>query len=228
MDTTGEPGRPPVRVGPSIIDFGSGLWGVIGILAALVRRRDTGDGCTINGSLYETALSWMTLSIAGLFASGKEPGRSGSEAPIQVPSKAFETADGYVVIAAGNDNLFRKLCVTLGAPDWPADPRFTTNADRIANRKILNTMIESITQTAISDHWVESLNAAGVPCAPTQSVSKVVAHAQTKALDILSLTADGAMGFVRLPLKFDGHRPRIRKGPPALGAHNHLLQSDET
>jgi crotonobetainyl-CoA:carnitine CoA-transferase CaiB-like acyl-CoA transferase len=225
MNITGEPDRPPVRVGPSIIDIGSALWGVIGILAALVRRRETGEGCTIDGSLFETALSWMTIPIASALASGKEPGRTGSEAVIQVPSKAFAAADGYVVIAAGNDNLFRRLCLTLGKAEWADDPRFLTNPDRVANRAILNPLIEAVIGTAGSQHWANRLGEAGVPCAATQTVSEVIAHPQTKALEMLAVQPDGAMAFVNLPIKFDGERPKIRCGPPELGAQNAILEA---
>jgi crotonobetainyl-CoA:carnitine CoA-transferase CaiB-like acyl-CoA transferase len=223
MNITGEPGRAPVRVGPSIIDIGSGLWGVIGILAALVRRRETGEGCTVDGSLFETALAWMTVPIASALASGREPGRLGSETAMLAPYKAFEAADGYVVIAAGNDNLFGRLSRLLGRPEWAQDPRFRTNPDRVANRDVLNALVEAIIATASAEHWVSRLSEVGVPCAATQTVSEVIAHPQTQALGMLERTADGAMAFVNLPLKFDGERPQIRRGPPELGAHNAML-----
>lgn len=225
MNITGEPDRPPVRVGPSIIDIGSALWGVIGILAALVRKRETGEGCTVDGSLFETALAWMTIPIATALASGKEPGRTGSEAVIQVPSKAFAADDGYVVIAAGSDNLFRRLCLLLGKPEWSDDPRFRTNPDRVANRDVLNPMIEAIIGTAGSQYWANKLGEGGVPCAATQTVSEVIAHPQTQALGMLDRSPDGAMAFVNLPLKFDGERPQVRCGPPTLGAQNALLDA---
>jgi crotonobetainyl-CoA:carnitine CoA-transferase CaiB-like acyl-CoA transferase len=223
MNVTGEPDGAPVRVGFSVVDLGSGMWGVIGILAALHRRALTGEGCTIDGSLFETALSWMTIPIAGALASGEEPKRWGSDSPMLAPYKAYATLDGHVMIAAGNDNLFRKLCAALAKPQWAEDPRFRVNADRLAHRDLLNDSIEAIVRQATSDHWVEKLSAVGVPCAPTQPVLKVLVHPQTQALGILSPTPDGQMNLVRLPLRFDGERPVIRTGPPALGAHNELL-----
>ncbi|MBX6368789.1 MAG: CoA transferase [Rhodospirillales bacterium] len=218
MSVTGEPERPPVRVGPSIIDMGAGLWCVIGILAALLRRRETGEGCTIDASLYETALAWMTVPIANSLASGREPGRSGSETPMLAPYKAYKAQDRYIIIAAGNDNLFRRLCATIGRPEWAEDPRFRTNPDRVTNRVALNGLLDEVIGTAPAAHWVEKLDEAGVPCAPLQTVSEVLNHPQTKALGMVTPTPDGAMQLVAMPLRFDGKRPPVRRAPPALGA----------
>jgi crotonobetainyl-CoA:carnitine CoA-transferase CaiB-like acyl-CoA transferase len=223
MNITGVPDSEPVRVGPSIVDLGSGMWGVIGILAALHRRAQTGEGCTVDGSLYETALAWMTIPIAGAMASGAEPKRWGSDSPMVAPYKAYAASDGHVMIAAGNDNLFRKLCVALGKPEWADDPRFRNNADRLENRDRLNQNIQVIVRETSSEYWVEKLSAVGVPCAPVQSVTKVISHPQTQALEMISPTPDGNMSLVRLPLRFDGERPAIRSAPPALGADNDSL-----
>jgi crotonobetainyl-CoA:carnitine CoA-transferase CaiB-like acyl-CoA transferase len=225
MTVTGEDGRPPVRVGPSIIDIGSGLWAVVGILSALLRRAVTGEGCTVDGSLYETALSWMTIPIASLIASVTEPGRSGTETPMLAPYKAYEACDGYVVIAAGNNNLFRKLCAVLGSPDLAADPDYETNALRVANRAALNKRIDDIVRTGTAADWADRLSAAGVPCAPIQTVGQVISHAQTKAVEMISPTPDGSLELVRLPLRFDGERPAIRSNPPVLGADNAILDT---
>lgn len=136
------------------------------------------------------------------------------------PYKAFEAADGHVVIAAGNDNLFRRLAEALDHSEWAADPRFLTNADRVANRAQLNALIEAVVITRPADAWSDFLNAAGVPCAPTQPVSKVIAHPQTQALGMIAPTPDGKMDLVALPLRFDGERPGVRSAAPVLGAHN--------
>jgi crotonobetainyl-CoA:carnitine CoA-transferase CaiB-like acyl-CoA transferase len=220
MSVTGEPGRPPVRVGPSIIDMGSALWCVIGILAALQQRHHTGSGCVVDTSLFETSLAWMTVPIAMALASGRDPGRGGSEAAMIVPYKAYRARDRYLVIAAGNDALFRKLAGALGHPGWPADARFATNADRIENREALNALIDGIVATADAHAWVERLDAAGVPCAPLQSVSEVLAHPQTVATDMVRALPDATMSLVSVPLRFDGQRLPFRSAPPALGAHN--------
>lgn len=220
MSVTGERERPPVRIGPSIIDMGSGLWSVIGILSALEMRRRTGVGCTVDTSLYETALSWMTVPVAMALSSGRDPGRTGSEAAMIVPYKAYRASDRYVVIAAGNDNLFRRFCEVVDCAPWADDPRFATNAARVENRDALNELIDEIVARQPAAHWVAQLDAVGVPAAPLQSVSEVLAHDQTKALGMLQPTPDGAMELMCLPLRFDGERPPIRCAPPALGADN--------
>jgi crotonobetainyl-CoA:carnitine CoA-transferase CaiB-like acyl-CoA transferase len=219
MSVTGEPGRPPVRVGPSIIDMGSGLWSVIGILAAIENRHRTGEGCVVDTSLYETALAWMTVPVAVALASGREPGRSGTEAAMIVPYKAYEAADRWLVIAAGNDGLFRKLCEVLGRREWAADPRFAGNAARVQHREALNAMIAGIVATRPAAHWVERLDAAGVPAAPLQGVDEVLAHPQTKALGMVRPLPDGSMSLMSTPIRFDGERLPFRHAPPALGAH---------
>jgi crotonobetainyl-CoA:carnitine CoA-transferase CaiB-like acyl-CoA transferase len=220
MSVTGEPGRPPVRVGPSIVDMGAGLWSVIGILAALQKRNATGEGGVVDTSLYETSLSWMTVPVAMQLASGKDPGRSGSEAAMIVPYKAYKASDKYLVIAAGNDALFARLAAVLGHPEWVGDPRFLDNAARVDNREALNGMIDQIVAVSSAAHWVDKLDAVGVPSAPLQSVSEVLAHPQTRALDMVRPVPDGSMSLMSLPLRFDGERLPFRCSPPALGADN--------
>ena len=223
MSVTGEPDRPPVRVGPSIVDIGSGLWAVIGIVSALERRHRTGEGCVVDTSLFETSLAWMTVPIALAMASGKDPGRSGSEAAMIVPYKAYRARDRYLVIAAGNEALFGKLAGVLGHPEWPGDARFATNAARVEHREALNAMIDAIVATADANDWVERLDAVGVPAAPLQTVSEVLAHDQTQAVDMVRPLPDGRMSLVALPLRFDGERLPFRRPPPALGADNDAL-----
>jgi crotonobetainyl-CoA:carnitine CoA-transferase CaiB-like acyl-CoA transferase len=218
MSVTGEPGRPPVRVGPSIIDMGSGLWSVIGILAAIESRHRTGEGCVVDTSLYETALAWMTVPVAMALASGREPGRTGTEAAMIVPYKAYEAADRWLVIAAGNDALFRKLAEVLGQPGWGDDPRFASNAGRVEHREALNAMIAALVATRPASHWVERLDAAGVPAAPLQTVNEVLAHPQTQALGMVRPLPDGTMSLMSTPLRFDGERLPLRSAAPALGA----------
>jgi len=217
MGVTGHEGADPVRVGTSLIDMGTGMWAVIGVLAALRRRDATGQGGRIDVSLYETALGWMTYHVSGFLASGRDPRRPGTRSPGMSVYQAFACADGHLIIAAPSDRLFAKVAGVLGHPEWPADPRFVDNKQRWANLDTLVGMIEAVTVTQPRAHWQAGLDAAGVPSAPLQSVSEVVAHPQTKALGIIETTPDG-WELVGLPLAFDGVRPAQRSGPPVLGA----------
>lgn len=223
MSITGEEGRPPVRVGPSIVDMSTGMWAVIGILSALHRRASTGEGAEIDVSLYESTLTWCGSMTAGFMASGKVPGRRGSEQTSIVPYKVYEAADGYLMIAAGNDNLFRRLCEAIGKTEWLADPRFATNPARVENRVHVNATLEAVVQKQSRAHWIEALGKVGVPCAALQTLDEVVAHEQTKALGMFQQTPDGQQSYVATPLSFDGERPPMERGPPELGADTAMI-----
>ena len=219
MSVVGEEGRPPVRVGPSIIDQGTALWGVVGILSALYRRRDTGKGGVVDVSLFETAAAWMVMHAAQYLASGEIPTRHGSGATGIVPYKAYRTADGDLVVAAGNDSLFRKLCAVLSHPEWVEDPRYKTNPERVKNAGSLYPLIDAEMAKRSNAQWTEALDAAGVPCAPVQNVAQMLEHEQTKALGLLQAVPGSSKPLIGLPISFDGHRPLPRGASPALGQH---------
>ena len=223
MSVTGEDGRPPVRVGPSIVDQGAGMWAVIGILAALHRRTLSGEGCVVGTSLYETALGWTAMHTASFLASGRVPGRMGTENFGIAPYKAYEATDGWLVIAAGNDNHFARLAAALGHSDWASDPQFHSNPDRVRNRERLNALIADVIRTAPRDTWLAKLDAAGVPCAPLLTVDQVLAHPQSKAVGMLQPAPDGSGPLIGLPLQFDGERPPFRRSAPALGEGTELV-----
>jgi crotonobetainyl-CoA:carnitine CoA-transferase CaiB-like acyl-CoA transferase len=227
MSVTGEEGRPPIRVAPSIIDMGTGMWATIGILSALYRRSLTGEGCTIDTSLYETALGWINMHAASYLASGKVPGRRGSEATGMVPYKVFEASDGHVMIAAGNDNLFRRLAVAVGHPEWLDDPRFASNPERVKHRDLVHATVQEVVACRPCAEWLALLDKAGVPCAPLHSIDQALAHPQTQALGMLQPTPDGKMALIGLPLSFDGARPELRRSPPALGADTGAILDPE-
>jgi len=218
MSLTGEDGREPVRTGPSIIDQGSAMWAVIGILSALHRRAATGEGCEVATSLYETALAWTNMHTASYLASSRVPRRMGSENFGICPYKAYQARDGWVVVAAGNNNLFQRLADALGHPEWPADARFKSNPDRVTNRDTLNPLVAAAVATDTVATWVEKLARAGVPCAPVLDLAQVMAHPQFAAIGMLQDGPDGTMPLIGTPLQFDGERPPFRAHPPALGA----------
>jgi crotonobetainyl-CoA:carnitine CoA-transferase CaiB-like acyl-CoA transferase len=224
MSVTGEGGdRPPVRVGVSIVDMGSGMWATIGILAALFERTRTGRGGAVATSLYETALAWMTVPLAGYAANGEIRRPHGSGTAEIAPYQCFPTRGGWLMIAAGNDNLYRRLCATLGRPELGEDARFLTNGDRVVNRGILVPMIEEITRTWDIEELMAALDKAGIPNAPLQNVAQVSDHPQTQAVGILQQGPEGALPTVGLPLAFDGERSSYERAAPALGEHNETV-----
>jgi crotonobetainyl-CoA:carnitine CoA-transferase CaiB-like acyl-CoA transferase len=218
MSLLGEDGRPPVRVTVSIIDMATAMWAVIGILAALQERGRTGRGGVIDTSLYETTLAWMTLPISAYLADGEIPERHGSGVGPIVPYQAFAAADGHIMIAAGNDNLFRRLCGAVGRPGLAEDPRFRTNGDRVVNRAALIPILSDLFVTEPIAVWAGRLDAAGIPNGPIRKVDQVVADAQTAALGIIQQLS--AISLVGLPLSFDGARPPFAKLAPWLGEDN--------
>jgi crotonobetainyl-CoA:carnitine CoA-transferase CaiB-like acyl-CoA transferase len=223
MSTTGEPGRPSVRVGASIVDMGTGMWGVIGALTALHERHLTGRGRVVDVSLFETATSWVSLLASQYLASGQLAGKQGSGAPGIVPYKGYNTADGEIVIAAGSDGLFKSLSKALGHPEWIDDARFADNPARVANQAALYAMLDALIVTKPTAEWNTCLEAAGVPCSPVNNLAQMVSHPQTEALDLIQDVPGTGMRFVGLPLSFDGIRPQPTSAPPKLGEHSDLL-----
>ena len=225
MSVTGEGGRPPVRVGVSLVDMGSGMWAVIGMLAALVARNKDGQGRSVATSLYETGLAWMTVPLAGHAASGEVRKPYGSGTAEIAPYQAFEVSDGWLMIAAGNDNLFRKLCGGLSLASLASDPDFATNADRVINRERLIPQIEAAVRGYSADALGKLLDEAGVPNAPLLTTDQVARHPQTRALDMMVRCTHDDIELVGIPLAFDGTRPRARTAAPALGQHNAILRT---
>ncbi len=220
MSLLGEDGRPPVRVTASIIDMGSATWSVVGILAALRERDRTGRGGVVDTSLYETSLSLMSIMLADHLASGNLPVRHGSGVAMIVPYQAFEAADGYMMVAAGNDNLFRRLAGAIGRPSLAEDPRFRSNGERVVNREALVAILADIFKTETRGHWAKLLEAQGIPNGPINAMDQVVADAQTEALGQIQRDPASDLRLVGLPLSFDGARPAFTKRAPALGEDN--------
>ncbi len=216
ISITGEPDRPGVRVGASVVDLGTGVWAALGILAALLERASTGRGRDVSVALYDTALSLVGYQLAAVLRTGVVPGRHGTAFPLIVPYEVFPTSDGELMIAAANDGLFRLLCERIGRAELADDPRFLTNPDRVANRDQLLPAIRGRLAAESSAHWLERL--AGIPVAPVQDLAATVGHAQTRANDMLQ-DVDGVEA-VASPLQVDGERFEHRLPPPLLGEHS--------
>ncbi len=225
MSVVGEPQGNPVRVGPSIVDMGTGMWAALGIVSQLMQRHTSGTGGVVDVSLFETAAAWMTMFSAQCLASGTPPGRNGSGQVGIVPYRAYRTADGDLVVAAGNDSLFERLCTVLNHPEWALDERYTSNPLRVKHATALNAMLEDCFITRTNTDWIEQLDAAGVPCAPVQNVAQMMAHPQTQALGLMQTVAGSSIALMGLPMRLDGHRPVPRCAAPALGEMNAAPQT---
>src|SRR2546423_5109609 len=219
MMMNGDEGGPPTRVGTSILDYGTGMWAAIGILAALVRRAGTGRGCVVDASLYETGLAWLKGHFASFSTSGVIPERHRTGSHRVVPFEAFETTTGPIIVAAGNDRLFAKLAKVLGRAEWASDPRYVTNAARVANKPALLAEIARLFATASKDDWITRLEAEGVPCAVINTLPEAARTAQADALGIVQAPPGGEYTLIGLPLSFDGARPQLRRAPPTTGEH---------
>jgi crotonobetainyl-CoA:carnitine CoA-transferase CaiB-like acyl-CoA transferase len=221
FSVTGEADGPPVRVGTSIIDIGTGLWAAVGVLAALHERAATGRGAHVETSLFDTGLAWMGYHLLGTLASGVMPGRHGTGFPSIAPYDAFLARDGRLMIAAANDGLFSRLCGALDLDAVAADPRFGTNAARVENRTVLHARIEAATRALPLAALEARLIAAGVPCAPVLDTGELLAHPQTAASGMLRPLGEGPGGArtaVALPVRWNGERPAPVRPPPRPGA----------
>ncbi|HBN8522176.1 CaiB/BaiF CoA transferase family protein [Pseudomonas aeruginosa] len=227
MTLTGEEGRAPVRAGVPIVDFGTGMWAVIGAVSALLRReRSPGKkmGATVNSSLLETSIAWMSIGIANYTADGEPGGRHGSGVAFIVPHRAYETADGHAIISAANDRLFARLCLALGHPEWASDPKFATNSGRITNRNEIDQLIGQRMKQHTREYWQRHLGETGLPFAAVQTTAELCAHEQTQALGILSKTCADEIELVGIPLSFDHRRPPPLDSARGIGQDNKLLE----
>jgi formyl-CoA transferase/CoA:oxalate CoA-transferase len=217
VSVTGEPDRPGVRVGASIVDQTTGMWAALGILAALHERERTGRGRSVDVSLFETAVALLPYHVAQYLGTGETPGRHGTAFPLIVPYQVFATRDGELMVAAANDRLFAALCTALDLPGLAADERFATNRRRLENRDELVGRLASRFADDDSERWLQRLHRAGVPAAPVRSVAEVAEHEQTRALGLLQEL--GGRTAVAPPLSVGRERLRFAYPPPRLGEH---------
>jgi len=220
MMMNGDEGGPPTRIGTSVLDYGTGMWTAIGALAGLVQRQRTGRGCVVDASLFETGLAWLKGHFASYRISGDVPERHRTGSHRVVPFEGFETKTGPIIIAAGNERLFAKLGAALGHPEWAKDPRFASNSARVANKADLVAAIARIMLTRSKGEWIDLLEAAGVPCAPINTLPEAVTEPQAAATGMIQAVPGDDCELVGLPLSFDGMRPGIRMAPPGVGEHN--------
>ncbi len=213
----GGPDDPPLRLGASVCDQGTGMWVVIGALALLRRREQTGRGGVVSGSLLETAMVWNAQKADAYSNVGTTPERHASGHPGFVPYEAFDTATGPLLLCVGNDRLFAKFAGVVGRGEWVTDPRYATNRARLASKAELLASIAAIFRPVARDTWIARFQAAGVPCAPINTIPEAQRDPQVQALGLQQMVPGEDYHLTGLPLSFDGVRPAIRSAAPRLG-----------
>lgn len=230
MSVTGEPdevpGGGPVKVGVALVDVMTGLYATIGVLAALAHRERTGEGQHIDLALLDVSVATLANQAMNYLVSGKAPGRMGNAHPNIVPYQAFATQDGHLVLAIGNDEQFRRFAVEAGHPEWSTDPRFATNAQRVANRAALVPLVAGAVATRTTDDWIAALESKAVPCGPINTLDRVFADPQVQARGLARQIAHPALGSVPTvanPLNLSATPVDYARAAPRLGA-----DTDET
>jgi crotonobetainyl-CoA:carnitine CoA-transferase CaiB-like acyl-CoA transferase len=227
MSLTGDPAGPPYRSGISVFDVIAGLHATIGILAALNHRASTGSGQHVEASLMASALSGMVNQTSAYAAGGVVPFRMGNGHPSLYPYEPLPTADGDLIVTAGSDAQFRKLCEVLGAPELATDPRFARNEDRTANRDVLRPLLAKRLASRPATDWFAELIEAGVPCGPINTVDQGIAFAAEIGLEPVVSAGRGpaAIPTIRHPLTFSATAPRYDLPPPALDEHGDEIRA---
>ena len=222
MAITGEPGRPPVRVGIPLADMSGGIFSCKAILAALFDRERTGKGRYIELSMFDAMLNLLGYMGTMWLTNGEVPKPPGSAHEYTVPWQAFATEDGYIVVATRQESFWRKLCTVLGDPELADDPRFASNAARVENRAVLVPRLEAIFRTRTTADWLERLRAADVPCAPVNNIDGAFAEPPVAERGMIVEYDHPDVGRVRLPgnpIKMSGMEGTISKPAPRLGEH---------
>jgi crotonobetainyl-CoA:carnitine CoA-transferase CaiB-like acyl-CoA transferase len=227
MSLQGDPDGPPYRAGIAIFDVMSGMQTTIGVLAALDHRRRTGEGQLVEVNLMAAALAGMVNQTGAFASAGVVPYRMGNAHPSLFPYEPLPTAEGDLVIAAGNNTQFQNLCAVLGVPELARDERFAANSGRTANRDQLRPLLVERLQQRTAAEWFDELIAAGVPCGPINSVAGGVAFAERIGLEPVVISGDPDSGVpgIRNPLRFSATAPRYVLPPPELDEHGDEIRA---
>jgi crotonobetainyl-CoA:carnitine CoA-transferase CaiB-like acyl-CoA transferase len=223
MGVTGEPGRPPVRIGVALSDIGAGMYAATAILAALLARSRLGRGQFLDISLLDSTISWMTYMAGHYFATGRSPERMGSAHPSIVPYQCFETSDNeFIAIAIGNDKLFQEFCNAIGLKALANDPRFATNPARVKHRDQLVPILEKAFAGKTMQDWLKILVEARLPAGPVYSMEELFKDPQVLHREMLVKIQHpkaGQISQIGVPMKFSETEPEIELPPPILGEH---------
>jgi len=233
MSVTGEPdgapGGGPQRAGVPVADIITGMYATVAVCAAIAHRAETGIGQHLDLALLDSQIALLAYQNTNYFATGKPPKRIGNLHPNIVPYQPFKTADGDVILACGNDNLFRKFCEAAGCTELAGDPRFCGNGKRVENRAELTRRLEAVFARRSTRDWVELLEAAGVPNGPINDVAQVFEEPQVKARGIkveLDHPVAGRLPTVASPMRFSATPVEYRLAPPVLGQHTEDILRD--
>ena len=220
MTMTGRPEDPPTFCAPAINDTATGMWCVIGALAALKQRDRTGVGCVVDASLFESAVAWVQGPLNAYNVTGNLPKRHGAASATLAPYQIFETADRPICIAAGNDRLFVKLARAMGHPEWCDNPLLSDGRKRAANRQAVVDAMQPVLLTRTRQDWMGLIGEAGVPCAPVNNLAELAQTEQLQAMDMMRTLPGSELKIVGLPITFDRQRPHPQGDSPKLGEHN--------
>jgi crotonobetainyl-CoA:carnitine CoA-transferase CaiB-like acyl-CoA transferase len=221
MHCNGGADDPPMRSGVPIADLVCGLYAALGILARLAGRTEQGAGVSMNVSMLSSLMSMLSFHATDYLNSGVSPTRSGNDHSLVAPYGLFATADGQIALAPSNDAFVAKLLKALDLEALAGDPRFASNAARMAHRPEINALIDARTSQQTTAHWIELLNKAGVPCGPVYGIGEAFADPQVQSQDVAVETeADGlAVRILGSPVKFDDDPFEVRRRPPRIGEH---------
>ena len=229
ISITGEPDGPPVRVGTSISDITAALFTTIGILSALHNRNSTRKGQLVDVAMLDSLVAVLESAIVRYFATDEIPQPLGSRHPAITPFEAFESADGHIIIAIGNDTLWAKFCEHVDQKNLISDPRFRTNVERTANHSELFPILSEIMRQRTTDEWIDALENIGVPCGPINTIDKVVNHPQVQARNMITQVIHQMTGAVEvpgLPIKLSDTPGDVDIPAPNLGEHTIEVLTD--
>jgi crotonobetainyl-CoA:carnitine CoA-transferase CaiB-like acyl-CoA transferase len=230
MSITGEPEGPPLRLGVAIADIVSGMFAAHGVSLALLARARTGRGQHVDIGMLDSTAALLTYQAAIYFATGASPTRLGNRHPTIVPYETFPAADGDIVLAVGNDALWRSFCAVVGLSALADDARFATNRARVSHYDELKPLLDATLRTRPREDWIERLTDAGVPCGSVRAVGDVLGDPQLEAREMIAIVEHATLGSLRtlgIPIKLSDTPGRVRTAPPTLGQHTASILRDD-
>ncbi|MCA3352401.1 MAG: CoA transferase [Roseomonas sp.] len=229
MSLTGDPNGSPQKVGVPVADLFAGLYGCIGILAAVNHRNNTGQGQQIDIGMLDTHVAWLANQGMNYLATGENPPRLGNQHPNIAPYQEFPTKDGYIILAVGNDPTFERFCKAFGQEALLADPRFATNPIRVQNRQLVTDTLTPVMKSKTTAEWIEALEALKIGCGPINTLEQVFADPHVQAREMVVEMAHGSGETVKVianPVKLSATPPSYRSAPPVLGEHTQNVLTD--